>query len=73
MINEVKKAVEKSEITGESRETADELIKEVESKIETRKKPAIIKAALNGLKDFLVGTGANVAGALIMQYLQQGF
>lgn len=73
LINEVKKAVEKSEITGESRETADELIKEVESKIETRKKPAIIKAALNGLKDFLVGTGANVAGALIMQYLQQGF
>ena len=73
LINEVKKAVEKSEITGESRETADELIKEVESKIETRKKPAIIKAALNGLKDFLVGTGANVAGTLIMQYLQQGF
>lgn len=73
LINEVKKAVEDSEIMGEVRETADELIMEVETKIETKKKPAIIKAALNGLKDFLVGTGANVAGALIMQYLQQGF
>ena len=31
LINEVKKAVEKSEITGESRETADELITEVEA------------------------------------------
>lgn len=73
LINEVKKAVKDSDITGEVRETADELITEVEAKIETRKKPAIIKATLNGLKDFLVGTGANVAGALIMQYLQQGF
>ena len=73
LINEVKKVVKDSEMTEEDRETADELITDVETKIENKKKSAIIKAALNGLKDFLVGTGANVAGALIMQYLQQGF
>lgn len=70
LINEVKKVVKDSEMTEEDRETADELITDVETKIENKKKSAIIKAALNGLKDFLVGTGANVAGALIMQYLQ---
>lgn len=73
LINEVKKVVKDSEMTEEDRETTDELITDVETKIENKKKSAIIKAALNGLKDFLVGTGANVAGALIMQYLQQGF
>lgn len=73
LINEVKKVVEESEMKGEVRGTADELITEVETKIETKKKPAIIKVALSGLKDFLIGAGANVAGALITQYLHQGF
>lgn len=72
LIHEVKKAVEESEMTGEVLETAEELITEVETKVKTKKKPAIIKAALNGLKDFLIGAGANVASALIVQYLQHG-
>ena len=71
LIQKIKEAIQNEQISDEDRETADELITDAESKIINQKKPAIIKAALNGLKDFLIGAGANIAGALIMQYLQQ--
>lgn len=70
LIRQIKKAVEKEQLSKEDRESADELIDEVETKIAEKKNPAIIKAALIGLKDFFICTGANVAGALITQYLQ---
>ena len=70
LIRQIKDAVEKDPLSKEDRESADELIAEVEAKIASKKNPAVIKAALAGLKDFLIGAGANVAGALIMQYLQ---
>lgn len=72
LVNRVKETLQNEQISEEDRETAEELISESESKISTQAKPAIIKAALSGLKDFLIGAGANVAGALIIQYLQQG-
>lgn len=72
LIQQIKEAIQNEQISDEDRETADELITDVESKIVEQKKPAIIKAALNGLKDFLIGAGANVASTLIVQYLQHG-
>lgn len=73
LIHKIKESIQNEQISDEDRETADELITDVESKIVKQKKPAIIKAALSGLKDFLIGAGANVVGALIMQYLHPGF
>ena len=72
LIQKIKEAVAKENLSVEDRETANELIAETETKIVAQKKPGIIKAAWTGLKDFLIGAGANVAGALIVQYLQQG-
>lgn len=71
LVNRVKETLQNEQISEEDRETAEELISEAESKIATQAKPAIIKATLSGLKDFLIGAGANVAGALVIQYLQQ--
>ena len=71
LIRQIKEAIQDEQISKEDREIAEELISESESKITAQVKPGIIKAALSGLKDFLIGSGANVAGTLIMQYLQQ--
>lgn len=71
LIRQIREAVEKEQLSKEDRESAHELIDEVETKIAEKKNPAIIKAALTGLKDFFICTGANIAGALITQYLQQ--
>lgn len=72
MIQQIKEAIQNEQISDEDREAADELITDAESKIAKRKKPAIINVALSGLKEFLINAGANVAGALLVQFLQQG-
>lgn len=72
LIHQVKEKIQSEQISEEDRETAEELISEAESKIAAKAKPAIIKAALSGLEDFLIGAGANVAGELILKYLQLG-
>lgn len=73
LLQKVKKAIRDELPSGEDRETADELIAEVETKLAAQVKPGIIKAALTGLKEFLISSGANVAGALLVDYLQQVF
>lgn len=72
LIQKIKETIQNEQMSDEDRETADELITDVESKIAKQKKPTIIKAALSGLKEFLISAGANVASALIVQYLQHG-
>lgn len=72
LIQQIKEAIQNEQISDEDRETVDELITDAESKITKRKKPAIINAALSGLKDFLISAGANIASALLIQFLQQG-
>ena len=72
LIQQIKETIQNEQISDEDREAADELITDAESKISKRKKPAIINAALSGLKDFLFSAGANVASALLIQFLQQG-
>ena len=72
VLQKVKESIKDELPSGEDKEIAEELVAEVETKIANKAKPGIIKAALSGLKDFLIGSGANVAGALIIQYLQYG-
>ena len=71
LMREVRKRIQSEQMTEEDREIAEELISESESKIAAQAKTGIIKAALNGLKEFLIGAGANIAGTLIAQYMQQ--
>lgn len=71
MIQAVKAALDEELPLGEDRETADELLAEVEMKLSNQEKPGIIKAAIVGLQSFLISTGANVAGDLVTQFLQQ--
>lgn len=70
LIRQIKKAIQDEQMSEEDREIAEELISESESKIAAQAKPGVIRATLSGLKDFLIGAGANIAGALIVQYLQ---
>ena len=64
--NEIRNSLENENLSEEDLECAEELIKDIESKVNEKKKPTIIKVALNGLKDFLIGVGANVTADLII-------
>ncbi len=70
LIKKVRDSIEQEQFSNEDRKSAMELILEAETKIAAQKKPGIIRAALSGLRDFLVAVGANVTAALIAQYLQ---
>ena len=70
LITKIKESIETESLSAEDKESTIELIDEAENKIKAQKKPGIIKAALSGLRDFLVATGANVTGTLIGQYLK---
>ena len=70
LMGKVKESLVQEQLSADDRDSAAELISEIESKISQQKKPRIICAALTGLRDFLVAGGANVTAALIVQYLQ---
>ena len=65
MIPEIKTAVENAELSSEDKNSALELVNEINDKIKTKKKPGIIRAALAGLKDFLISVGAGTVVAII--------
>ena len=69
-VSEIESAVEEDDISGEDKETAIEMLTEIKEKIAAQKKSSIIKSALVGLKDFLIGVGASVAGAVIQAKIQ---
>lgn len=69
-IQEIKKAVEDTNLSSEDRETAEELLKEISEKLAAKESPSIIKALLLGLKDFLINAGGNAAGTIIAMQLQ---
>lgn len=71
MLQKVKEVIKDELSSPEDRESAEELIAEVETKISAQAKPNMIKAALAALREFLICSGANVAGGLILPYLQQ--
>ena len=70
LMEKVRDSISLEQLSDEDRETAMELIAETETKIAEQKKPGIIRAALSGLRDFLIAGGANVTAALIVQHLQ---
>ncbi|MBQ4119060.1 MAG: ABC transporter substrate-binding protein [Clostridia bacterium] len=69
-VKEIKESLEKENISAEDMENALELLSDISAKLEQNKKPSIIKAALVGLKDFILATGANVTAALITAKIQ---
>lgn len=71
MLQKVKEVIKDELSSPEDRESVEELIAEVETKISAQAKPNMIKAALAALREFLICSGANVAGGLILPYLQQ--
>lgn len=68
-ITEVKKAIEKEQLSEQDREKALNLLSEINEKIGQKEKPCEIKAAWNVLKDFLISVGANVAAAIIQSHI----
>lgn len=70
LMDKVRESLAQEQLSPDDRDSATELISEIESKISQQKKPKIICAALTGLRDFLIAGGANVTAALIVQYLQ---
>ncbi len=65
LLNEVNANLEKELLVSEDMESAIELLNEVSTKIDAKKKPSVIRAALNGLKDYLIGVGASATEAII--------
>ncbi len=65
-LDEIRNSLESESISDDDKESARKLLAELETKIQENKKPGIIKAAFLGLKDFLIGVGANVTADLIM-------
>ena len=69
-VSEIESAIEKEDISAENKETAIEMLTEIKEKINAQKKPSIIKSALVGLKDFLIGVGASATVAIIQAKMQ---
>lgn len=57
-------------IAQDEKDTAAEMLAEMDAKIVSQKKPSIIKAGMIGLKDFLIGVGASATVALIQAKMQ---
>ncbi|MCR4703159.1 MAG: ABC transporter substrate-binding protein [Saccharofermentans sp.] len=65
-VDEIDDSIQKSEeLSQEDKEEALELLREINSKIDSRKKGTVIKAALIGLKDFLISAGAGLTAGII--------
>lgn len=69
-VEEIQECLTKENLSNDDMEDAIEMLDEVLEKINTNKKPTIIKAMLGGLKDFLIGVGASATVALIEAKMQ---
>lgn len=58
------------ELSEDDKAEALELLSEINKKIEGKKKGTVIKAALTGLKDFIVNTGAALTATMIQAKIQ---
>lgn len=70
IIEEIEKSINNENLNQDDLKTAKDILVDIRDKIDQKKKPSIIKATLSGLKDFLIGAGANVAAALIQTKLK---
>ena len=64
-VSEIESSIEKENLSNDDKETVMEMLAEIKDKISQEKKPNIIKAALSGLKDFLIGVGGSATVAVI--------
>lgn len=70
VVDEVAKSISALNLSKDDMETITELLSDIKLKIEEEKRPAILKAALIGLKDFLSNVGASVAAGIIQAKIQ---
>lgn len=70
IIEEIEKSINNENLNQVDLGTAKDILVDIRDKIDQKKKPSIIKVTLSGLKDFLIGAGANVAAALIQSKLK---
>lgn len=70
VVSDIETSLKAESISAEGQENAMEMLKEIKDKVSKQKKPSVIKAALVGLKDFLIGIGASATVALIQAKIQ---
>lgn len=70
VVDEVAKSISASNLSKDDMETITELLSDIKLKIEEEKRPAILKAALIGLKDFLINVGASATATIIQAKIQ---
>lgn len=65
-LDTIEKTIHKEDnLSSENIETALELLSDIRNKIDSDKKPSIIKSGLVGLKDFLINAGGGLAANLL--------
>lgn len=69
ILEKVKNSEELNDLSEEDKAVSVELIEDVEQKIITNKSSKTIRAAMVGLKDFLLNAGANAVGGMLAQWL----
>lgn len=69
-VKEIRKTLESESISKDDMESAVEMLEDISNKIDQGKKPGVIKAALVGLRDFVLDVGANVTATLIAAKIQ---
>lgn len=67
---EIEQSILEEQMLEEDKDEAIEILREISEKVDQGKKVSVIKAALIGLKDFLINTGAGVAAALLHAKIQ---
>ena len=70
VVSDIETSLKAESISADDQENAMEMLKEIKDKVSKQKKPSVIKAALVGLKDFLIGIGASATVALIQAKIQ---
>ena len=73
VIEEIKKSIEKENISDSDKADAIELLEDVSGKIKENRKPNIIKASVDVLKNFVASVGADVTASLIAEKIKDLF
>lgn len=68
-VDEIETVLNTDKLSTEDKETAIEMLEDIKEKISEKKKPNIIKYALGGLKDFLIGVGASATVAAVQSWM----
>ena len=69
LVKEIKKSLKNEKIKKEDSDDANEMIDDLQKKVENNKSKKIIVAMLKSIKDFLIGVGASMTAAIIQKTL----